>query len=187
MRGEGVEDLADGLAHGIGSAGGGLAEQVLELGEGLLDRVEIRGILGQEDQLGADGSDSAAHDLALVTAEIVQDDDVAWPQGRNQHLLDIDAEPLSVDRSIDQPGRLDAITAQGSQEGHGLPAAVRNLGFEPCASLCPSPERRHVGLGPGLIEKYQAAGIDPVLILTPLRAPSRDVGTILLAGQRGFF
>jgi hypothetical protein len=92
------------------------------------------GLRSGEDELGADRADGAAHDLALVTAEIVHDDDIAGLQGWEQHPLDIEPEALAVDRPLDQPGRLDAIMAQGGQEGHGLPAAVWHLGSEPRAS-----------------------------------------------------
>ena len=65
----------------------------------------------------------------------------------------------------------------------------------PCGTLAvslraarrPAPQRRHVGLGPGLVDEDQALRVDPVLILRPLRSPARDVGTIVLAGDHGFF
>jgi hypothetical protein len=63
------------------------SEQVLQLGENLFDRIEIRGILGQEEQPGTDRADSAAHDLALATAEIVHDDDVARLEGESSTRL----------------------------------------------------------------------------------------------------
>ena len=75
----------------------------------------------------------AADDLALVTAEIVHDDDVAGAQRRQEHPFDIGGEAFAIDRAVDEPGGFDAVVAQGGQEGHGLPAAVRNLGFEPRA------------------------------------------------------
>ena len=92
----------------------------------------------------------------LVAAEIVHDDDVAGRQGRDQHLLDIEPEPLAVDRSIDQPWRVQAIMAQCRQEGHGLPVAVRDFGMEPLPDRCPAAQRRHVCLGPGLVDEHQA-------------------------------
>ena len=58
-------------------ARGGFAQQVLELGEDLLDRVQIGRVFRQEEELGAGGADGVAHRLALVAAEIVHDDDVA--------------------------------------------------------------------------------------------------------------
>ena len=166
---------------------GGLAQQVLELGEELLDRVQVGGVFRQEEELGAGRADGAAHGLALVGAEIVHDDDVAGPERGDENLLDIEAEALAVDRPVDEPGRVDAVMAQRGQEGHGLPVAVRHLGLEPLAARRPAPERRHVGLGPGLVDEDQAGRIDPVLILRPLRPPSRDVGTIPLAGDQRLF
>ena len=160
---------------------------MLELGEHLFDRVEIRGVLGQEEQLGTGGADRLAYGLALVTAEIVDDDDIAGLQGGDENLLDVSAEARAIDGAVEHPWGIDAIVAQGSQEGHGLPAALRNLGVEPLTARRPSPERRHVGLGPGLVDEDQALRRDAVLVLDPLRPPAGDVGAILFAGVHGFF
>ena len=70
---------------------------------------------------------------------------------------------------------------------HGLPVAVRGLGFEPLATRRPSPERGHIGLGPGLVDEDQALLINAILIFSPLGPPARHVGTILFAGEHGFF
>ena len=43
-----------------------------------------------------------ARRLALVRAEIVHDDDVALPQGRDEDLVDVEAERLAVDRPVDK-------------------------------------------------------------------------------------
>ena len=48
--------MTDCLADVVGGAGCGLAEQVLELGEDLFDRVEVGGVFRQQDQLGAGGA-----------------------------------------------------------------------------------------------------------------------------------
>jgi hypothetical protein len=122
---------------------------------------------------------------AFLWLPIVHDD--MSGEGGNQHLLDIDAEPLAIDRAVDQPGGVDAIAAQGGQESHGFPMAVRDFGSQPHPPWRPAPKRCHVGLGPGFIEEDQATGIDPALIPMPLSAPSRDVRTILLAGHQRFF
>lgn len=60
--------------------------------------------------------------------------------------------------------------------------AMRDICFEPLAARRPSPERRHIGLGPCLANEDQALGCDPGLIFFPLLAPARDVRAILLAG-----
>jgi len=82
---------------------------------------------------------------------------------------------------------IDAIVTQRGQERHGLPASARDLGPEPQAARPPSAERRHVGLGPGLVNEDQACRLDPALAGCPLGSPPRDVGTILFTGERGFF
>jgi hypothetical protein len=130
---------------------------------------------------------SLAPALALMTAEIVHDDDVARLQGWNQHALDIDPEAFAVDRAIDLPWRLDAIVAQSGDEGHGLPVPMRDLRFEPAPLERPASQRRHIGLGPGLVEKDQGPRINTALILGPLLTPSRDVRTVLLASHQSFF
>ena len=122
-----------------------------------------------------------------MAAEIVHDDDVAGFQGRDEDLLDVNSEALAVDRAIENPWGLDPVVAQRGQEGRGLPVAVRDLGGEPDAARRPSPQRRHVGLGPGLVDEDQALRLDPALILRPLRAPAGDVGTVAFAGDDAFF
>jgi hypothetical protein len=94
-------------------------------------------------------------------------------------------EGFAIDRALDEPWSGDAIVAQGGHEGHGLPAAMRHLGFEALAARSPAPQRRH--LCPGLVDEHQPSWIDPILILGPLRPPTGDIGTILLGGDQRLF
>ena len=160
---------------------------MFELGEELLDRVQIRRVFRQVEEPGTDGTDGTTHGVGLVRTEIAHDDDVAVPQGRDQNLLDVEKEGFAVDRSLDEPRSGDAIVAQSGHEGHGLPAAVRHLGFDALTARRPAPQRRHIGFGPGLIDEHQPSGIDPIPILGPLRAPTGDIGTILLGGNQRLF
>jgi len=59
---------------------------VLELREELLDRIEIRGILGKEQELGARRADGLANGLSLVATEIVHDHDIAGLERRHEQL-----------------------------------------------------------------------------------------------------
>src|SRR3546814_9926620 len=85
----------------------------------------------QEEELCAGVSDGAADLLALVTAEIIEDDEIARLEGGDQELLDVGLELLAVDRAIEEAGCLDAIMPQGGQEGERAPAAVRRLADPP--------------------------------------------------------
>jgi hypothetical protein len=51
LRGEGLEVAGDGVADGVGGAGRGFAQEVLELGEELLDGVQVGGVLGRKKSL----------------------------------------------------------------------------------------------------------------------------------------
>src|SRR5579863_665830 len=89
LGGVGSEQLADGGDDGFDGARGGVAQQVLELGEDLFDRVEVGRVFGKEEQLGPGGADGAADRFALVAAEVVHDHQVARLQGGGERLLDI--------------------------------------------------------------------------------------------------
>ena len=178
---------ADAGADGIEGAFCGLAQQVFELGEDLLDRIEVWGVFWQEEEFGAGGTDGAADGLALVAAEVIQNDDIAGSQGGNENRLDVEPEPFTVDRTIDEPRGIDAVATQCRQEGHRLPATVRNFGVQPHPARRPSAQRCHVGLGPGLIDEDEALRLDATLILDPLRPPPRHVGPVALASHQAFF
>lgn len=125
--------------------------------------------------------------LLAPTGASTHDDDVTGLEGWGENLVDIELETLAVDRSVDQPWCIDTVVAQCRQEGHGLPMTVRHLGLDPLAARRPSSERRHIGLGPGLVDEHQAGRIDAVLMLCPLDPPARHIGAILLTGDQRLF
>ena len=133
---------------------------------------------------GPDGAPCAA---PLVATQIIENDDVAWGQGRREHLLDIGCEQLAIDRSVDHPGRVDAIVPQGGDEGQRLPVAVRHARIKTLPAQAPAAQRCHVGLDPGLIDEDQAPGVNLVLMGLPACALERDVAAGLLGRQYGFF
>ena len=122
-----------------------------------------------------------------MTAEVVDDDDVAGLERGHQHLFDIGQEAFAVDRPIDHTGSVETVVAQRSKEGQRPPAAMWSLGNQPLATSSAAMGARNVGFGPGLVDEDQAGRIKPPLILSPLRPPPGDVGTILLAGVQAFF
>jgi hypothetical protein len=160
---------------------------VLEFGEELLDWVQVGGIFRQEEGPGVGAPDGRSHGLGLVGAEVVHDYQIARPQRRGEDLFDIDQEPLAVDRAVDQPGRLDPIVAQGRQEGHRVPVPEWRLAWQALTTRRPAAQRRHVGLGPGLINEDQPRRVDARPVFQPLRAPSRDIGAVPFAGDQRLF
>jgi hypothetical protein len=65
--------------------------------------------------------------------------------------------------------------------------AMGNFRHQSFAPRRPAAQRLHVGLRPRLVDEDQALGVDPALALRPLDAPARDIRSIALAGDYGFF
>jgi hypothetical protein len=106
--------VSDTSPSGFESAGVEFAQRRLELGEELFDGVKIRRMGRKEEQeLGANGADSATDRLPLMAAEIVHGDDVARSQGRDEHLLHIGEKASAVDRAIAHARRHNTVAAQG--------------------------------------------------------------------------
>lgn len=59
-------------ADRVDGSGGSFAEQVLEFGEDLFDRVQIRRVFWQEEEFCADRADELTNCFALVTAEVTR-------------------------------------------------------------------------------------------------------------------
>src|ERR1700741_1932786 len=77
-------------------AGGSLAQQRFEFAVGQLDGIEVGRVLRQIAKRGARFLDRLANAGDQVDSAIVHDDDVVAPERRNQTLLDIVEEHLSV-------------------------------------------------------------------------------------------
>ena len=137
--------------------------------------------------MGTCGADRLSDGFAFVRSEIVHHDDIAGSECGHEHRHDIGQECLAVDRPINHKGRRDAIVTQRCNERHCTPTAVRHLRDERLAAPAPAAQWRHVGLRPGLVDKDEAGRINALLILLPTHAAARDVRTILLGGEHGFF
>ena len=165
----------------------GFAHEMLELGEDLLDRIEVWAIRRQEQQLGPDTADCLADRGSLVAAQVVHDDDVAGRECGQQELFDVVGEALAVDRLVEHARGIDPVAAERCKEGHRAPMPIGHLGMEPLTDRRPATQRRHVGLRPSLVNEDETRRIKPALILLPLFASPGDRWSKLLCGQYAFF
>jgi hypothetical protein len=74
---ERFETVGEGLGDRIEGSWRLFSDEAFELGEDLLDRVEIGRIFWQEDKPRADIADSFSSGLSFVLAEIVEDHDIS--------------------------------------------------------------------------------------------------------------
>src|SRR5215813_6544331 len=137
----------------------GLAQMRLDFGKALLDRIEIGTVGRQIAQCSVHRFDDLAHPISLVSRQVIDDDDVAWPQRRRQAFLQIFDEDRTVHRAIDDERSGEAIKPKPGHKGHGLPVAPRNAADNPATALGPSEKPRHLGRCPGLINEDQLGRI----------------------------
>jgi len=138
-------------------------QMVLQLGEDLLDRIEVGTVREQVDEFGVtrfDGFDAGD----FVAGEVVQDHDIAFLQHRCQGLLDPSKasrpwrglESGAVDRTVEDAGRGEPVMPECSDEGRCCPMSVWCEALDPLAFESSTVARRHIGRGPGFIEENQA-------------------------------
>lgn len=175
------------MPDGCDGALPGFAQQVLEFGEGLFDRIEIGAVGRQIEEPGAGCADRLPDSFVFVTAEVVEDDRVAMRQLWNKHLLNIGEEAFAIDRAIEDVRSDDAGSGQPGDEGLGQPMAVRNIRDAPFAHRTPAIKRRHVGLGPCLIDTDKTRDVNVRLHPEPRGAPPGHVGPLLFGGVKRFF
>lgn len=125
-----------------------------------------------------------------MAGEVVEDHHVARLERGSELGLDPGLEDLTVHRTVDHPGRGQAIVAQRGDEGLGAPVTERSLHPQPLASARATPQAGHLGGGAGLVDEHQpfrAAAHPRLAMVTPDPPRTHDVSAIGLAGQQSFF
>lgn len=181
------ESACGGRDECLGRSAGSLAQMRLDLPERWLDGIEIGGVFGQELEAGATVGDCFGDGCALVTAEMIEHHDLAWPERGSEALFSVGCEDLGVHGTVDHHGREHLVASYGGDQGRGLPAAVRNFGDEPLAARATAMGPRHVGLDPGLVDEDQLVGRQLRLPFAMRPAGLRDVRPVLLGGVQRFF
>ncbi|MEM9963328.1 MAG: hypothetical protein AAF882_20125 [Pseudomonadota bacterium] len=68
----------------------------------------------QEQQVRTGCPDCPAHGPALVAAEIIHHHDIAGPELKDQHFLDLAPEDRAADGAFDHPRRLTSVRSRPS-------------------------------------------------------------------------
>jgi hypothetical protein len=116
----------------------GRAQERFQLGECELDRIEIGTVRRQKSELRADRFDRRPNLGLFVDGQVVEDDDITWPEGGHQDLLDIRAKTVRIDRAIKDGRRSDGIDSQGGNDRAGFPMTARRVIAEPGPARTPS-------------------------------------------------
>lgn len=95
-----------------------LVDEVLQLGDGLLEPVQVAVVSGQVQEMGFGRANDSATGLVLVALELARDDDLARREEGRQHLGDVAVEtvPLSgpsMSRDYGPPAAAYAFASTG--------------------------------------------------------------------------
>src|SRR5689334_19218568 len=94
----GREGSSEGGFQSLLGTGLRAAKVLLEFAEGRLDRSEVRRIGRQILELAADLGKQGLNFGPFVATEVIEDDDLAGLEDRDQHLSDVGDEGLAVER-----------------------------------------------------------------------------------------
>ena len=164
-----------------------VSHPVLDLREGLLDRIEVRGVWREIPEASTGCPDHLSDDVGFVRTEIIHDDDIAGLEHRHELLLDISTEAWPIDRPVEDARGGQAIASKCPEECQGAPVAIRGKAAQAHAFCTPAIEWGHVGLDPRFIDEDQSIGIEARLKAVPALPAASDVGTGLLKGEQRFF
>ena len=102
---EAVEERPDGGPERVFGPRGSFPEQRLQLGEELLDRVQVRRVGWEVEHAGPHGPDRLLDPGHLVSGQIVHHNDIVRFEFRREHLSDVGAERLARPWPIQHKGR----------------------------------------------------------------------------------
>ena len=114
-------DELDNLVEATRSRG---PQKCFQLGEGELDRIEVGAVGRREAPTRADAFNRRLHLRLFVHREVIEDDDVAGAERRDEHLLDICEKRGIIDRPVEDGGRRQPLDPQRGHDRVRLPMAV---------------------------------------------------------------
>ena len=158
-----------------------------QLRKGQFDRIEVRAVRREKPEACPDPFDGGLHVRLLVHREVVQDDHIAGPERRDEHLLDVGEKAGIVDRAIEDRRRVEAVDSQRGHHGVRLPVTIGCVVAQPDpAGAAPVPADQ-VGGDTGLIDKDVAARVVQTERVLPPAPRRGDISAALFVGEYRFF
>ena len=97
MRGDEIDEFADGGPKAFDSSLGGFSQERFQLGEGVFDGIEVRAVGREVEELRARRFDQLAHPRTFVARQVVHDHDIAFAQFGDENFFDVGLEREAVD------------------------------------------------------------------------------------------
>jgi len=122
-----------------------------------------------------------------VHREVVEHDNVSWPQGRHEDLLDVGAERHGVDRAVENGGGGQGRRPQGRDERVRLPMPARRVIDGARAARAARIATQQLRRDARFVDKDKRPRVVKGLRVAPAPPLSGDVGAALFVGVNRFF
>ena len=137
----------------VESAWAGSAEKRFQFRKRQLDGIEVRAVGRQEPDEGPRAFDGHLRLGLFVDGEVIEDHDVARPEGGHEHLLDVSQKGWLVEGAIEHGGRVEAIPAERREHRVRLPMPAGGGIAKPQAARVATVPSEQIRGDAGLVEK----------------------------------
>ena len=177
-------DEFDDLVEAARSRG---AQKRFQLRKREFDRIEIRAVGRQKPKARADTFNRRLYLRLFVHRQVVEDDDIARPQGRDEHLLDVREKRGIVDWTIEDGRCENAIDAQSRHDRVGLPVSVGRVVAQSQTARAAAVAPEQIGGDAGLVNEDVATRVVQRQRVLPSPPGGRDISASLFVGEYRFF
>ncbi len=179
--GDCCERLLDGFEQSFDRPRLGLSQKSLDLRPASLNRVEVRRIGSQANDLCSTRRDQFFNPCDLVCREIVPQHDVTGLQCGCQNLAHPQAKDVARDGSLHDPRSTDAFHSQGGHQGVVVAAVVRHRINDARAWGSTAVEARHCQICARLIDESQPREVESLHRFTEFGAQLLDALSVALS------
>jgi len=173
--------------HVVEGARSGGAQEGFQFRKGHLDRIEVWTVGRQKSEVRTGGFDGRADLGLLVNGEIVEHDDIAGPECRDEHLLHVGAKAGGIDRAIEDGGCGDPAGPESGDDRVRLPMAARRVIAQPDAAETATIAAQQIGGDAAFIDEDILPGVAQRQPVAPAAPLSGDVRSPLFVGVYRFF
>jgi hypothetical protein len=136
------------------------SQRGLELGEGLLDGVEVRRVGRQVEQLAAPPLDQLPDPRPLVRGEVVHHDYLPRSKRRSEHVLQVGLEDRAGGCALHGHARSHPPEAHARQQRDVAAPVMRRLAARSLSRSGPGIQRGERGVRPALVHEHEALRVD---------------------------
>lgn len=155
LRGDRGDGIRDSRAKLVEIGGDNLADEVLDFGPAIFDRVKLWGVRREKENLSSSFFDETESFVILVDDEIIEHDDMITLEIRNKEFSDKNAKSRFIKPALKEHLGEHSSNGESTDERVMLPLLHAGWLEQSLASRSPAIEKRHIQIKPCLIYENQ--------------------------------